>query len=259
MTKQHISLPKSSLLRFSNSGVFHYLDLSANAIVKSSAKSYNTGANYYPQGIEKLLSDNIETQLGKLNTALHELRSNSKQFGFSADALKKVFIECVVIQWLRIMRANTEIQKASLFGSILPTEFFSPLHHLEYNDCVAIGHDILSNSLINYDFCLGFIPEGNPSSFLLNTTHFVSFGSSILFVLSPQVCLHCMPQSSNFDVSNKDNGVIIQYEEAVVDSMIPHFIRIEQNYGDGHLIGYKNQLLKAQKFIKENDGKESTR
>lgn len=76
MAKHHISLPKSSLMRFSNNGVFHYLDLLSNTIKTCTAKSYNTGENYYPPEIEKQISNNIETILGRINNFLLNFRQN---------------------------------------------------------------------------------------------------------------------------------------------------------------------------------------
>lgn len=69
---QHIYLPKSTLKEFMVNNRLYYLDLKSNIIKRSTAKSFNTIDNYYPNDSEAFLSKEVETRIGILQIQVKE-------------------------------------------------------------------------------------------------------------------------------------------------------------------------------------------
>lgn len=254
MSRHHISLPKTTLLRFSNSGNLSYMDLRTNIIEETKAKSYNTAINYYPSHSENYLSAGIETELGRLATKMENYRSKNTPFRYDFEKIA----DWIIAQWVRTSNAREVSQKGSMFGNILPSEWYSQFIRNSFEGFVGVGKNILKNSIQNHDIKLGFTLKDSRSTFLLNTTHCLFVNDLIFFILSPHTCICCIPPRYDY----KESDLVI-FDDVFIDSLIPSYIHHETRSGDGHLIGHKDQLLKVKKYVDESkdilqNGEQST-
>jgi len=249
MPKDHISLPKTTLLKFSNSGVFKYLELKRNKIFSGKAATYNTEESYYSSRIEKLLSDEIEKKIGRLSSDIEKCRNDNKEFTWHPDELKKICYSWIIVQWIRTVNAKEGFRKASVFKDVLPPQIYTLFMNENIDKFLSYGERVfekLPAQGMDLEVSLCMLPKNCASTFLLPTTHFMGVNSGLFFILSPHSCVFYAPKE------RIPSDQIVTLSDEAVDSLIEHFVRHETNHGDGHLIGYEEQLIKAQKYIKEN-------
>ncbi len=254
MSNDHIIIPKSTLLQFSNpkSGTFNYLDLAGNKIYTAHAKTYNTCKNYYPPDKEKYLSSQIETPMGRLRTIL-----SSFTYGENVIQLPKTVkqdtIRCIVVQILRNPDYIKKVQAESVFGGIIPWQLYSPLHQSDYN-LIDKSIELFERAFANYDVNICVINQHNDFSFILPPEHFLSTGRNIFLVLSPYHAILLLPAEINAKYYSS-NGYLAYAEIESYSEILPLYsktIKEQINKGEQcHIIGLKDQLQKLQILIKE--------
>ena len=258
MSGHHITLPKSSLLRFSKSGKFYYLDVKNNIVKQAFARTYNKVDDYYPNEIEKFLSDEIETVMGRLYKKLDSFVSNKDYFIYYPE-IKEDIIRIVAIQRLRIKDTQRLIKSKSLYTQFfyLPDEYYSPLHRVDtelLQQSITLYNDLLVDYEVN--FC---IVDSNfcSSTFLLPTSHCLCFGNIIFIILSPKYAFVLHPKELKHDLLKNQyicNNIFIS-PYFVIDNVLvfkqlhEKYIEAEKSYDNGILIGQKHQLQEIQKRL----------
>ena len=258
MSNHHISIPKSTLLTFSNSGNFNYLDLNDNTIHAGQASSYNTGKDYYPESTEAYLDSKIETKIGRLRKKLNSDREkvfysdDTKQLVYPINKINRYdhnqlqeVVAFIFAQWLRTETLRNIIKGNSVLSNIIPDEYYQ--QYFNYNLKGNVEHaknvkELHLNNLANtHNAIPSIIPTICESSFLLNSTHFFSFGDWVIFVLSPYTCICFVPKR----YEKYENEPVMIFDDTTRNTLIKHSVQFEIKYGDGRLIGHKPQLLKA--------------
>jgi len=248
-SNNHISLPKTTLLKFSTSGNIKFLDIKSNTIKPRKAATYNTSESYYSENIENFLSTKIETEIGRLSKNIEKYRNDSTAFSWNPDELREIVFSWIVVQQMRTDKAKEDLRAVSIFKDIFPQNIYAQFVSENFGVFYNYGKRIFDNFPnlgFNLDISLCILPTSCESTFLLPTTHCIGVQSGLFFILSPVSCIFYAPQK------NLPKNRLVQFADDGVDYLIEHFIRNEAQHGDGHLIGHENQLLKAQKFIREN-------
>lgn len=111
----HILIPKCVLKKFAlNNGRLFYYDLKASRIVFGNAATLNTQKEYYSEEVERFLSKNIETPVGKLIAKLFDWYNNRVE---NTDS--KLVLESENLQALKnyvyslLVRSPMTVQKVS--------------------------------------------------------------------------------------------------------------------------------------------------
>ena len=256
MSQDHIIVPKSTLLQFSDpkSGIFHYLDLADNKIYTAHAKTYNTGNDYYPPDKEQYLAQRIETPMGRLRKLLNSFTSGEKVIQLP-NTVKADAIRCIAVQILRNPDYIKKVQSESIFGDSIPWQFYSPLHHPGY-DLIDKCINLFEKALINYDVNICVINEHNQFSFILPPEHFFSTGKNIFLVLSPFHAILLLPTETNAKYYSQD-GYLAYAEIEQYSEILPLYLKIIKEHMKDrdhcHIIGLKNQLQKLQSLISDFD------
>lgn len=249
MSNDHIAIPKSTLLEFSNSGVFYYLDLKTNQINRASAKSYNTKANYYPPEMEKYLSGSIESCMGRIRALLKAFTEDHKEFCFYPK-IKDDAVKCFAVQLLRNPNIIEQIRAESIFGGVLPLKAYSPLHQ-NNRQLLDKSIAVAEKNLACYGINIAVIKKDKSFSFILPTDHFLSTGKNIFLVLSPYHALILLPETDNSKFYTNDG--FLQYCEienySELESLYIRAMKTEIKYNPSHIIGLKNQLEILQKYV----------
>ena len=249
MSNDHITIPKSTLLEFSNSGVFHYLDLKTNQINRASARSYNTKANYYPPEMEQYLSGSVESCMGRIRALLKAFTEGHKDFCFYPGT-KEDAVKCFAVQLLRNPYIIEQARANSILGNSLPLELYSPLHQ-RTRQLLDKSIAIAEKNLANYDINIAIIKKDKSFSFILPTDHFLNTGKNIFLVLSPYHALILLPREDNSKFYTND-GFLQYCEFENYSELEPLYIRTlktEMKYNPSHIIGLKNQLEILQKYV----------
>lgn len=253
MSRDHVVLPKSSLLRFSVSGKIHYLSLIDNVIKTAFAKTFNTKENYYPTNTEQFLSKDIETTMGRLAKSLDDFVSSKGQFVFE-DSIRDDLIRCMAVQTLRIPDTIKHIRSQSLFGQFfkLPDAFYSPLHR-DGDKIVQMAIDAFERILINHEVNMCIIDrECCASSFILPTSHYLGIGTNILFILSPFHAFVLLTKEDN-EMYKDDSGAQRYFTIRSDEELIPickKAVEDESKLESKRIIGLRDQLGKIQNLIK---------
>lgn len=255
MAKNHIALPKSSLMRFSKNGSVKFLDLQNNRIRRAFAKTYNTAMDYYPDETEDFLQKAVETPLGKLYEALEDFSNNKSSYIYPPQ-IKESLIVNIAIQYLRAPNASRFIKTQSIFARLLnlPDLHCSPLHRIDLpltEQAIDIFREVFQNHEVN--ICI--VNKDNcSSSFVLPTCHYYGIGPLVFFILSPYHAFVLIPKELNdiyrtgdrlryFRVNN-NNDFESQYKEIIKQELV---------YGDGKLIGLEEQLKIIQEYRRKVD------
>jgi len=244
----HISLPKSTLLKFSKNGNIKFLDLKSNKIIHGKAATYNTREAYYSKNIEKFLSGKIETKIGRLSSDIEKYRNDGTGFSWNPNEIKKIAYGWIIAQWIRTNNAKEDVRAKSVFKDIFPAPLYAQFINENFDKFVGYGEQIfekLPSQGLDLEVSLCILPKACKSTFLLSTTHFIGVNSGLFFILSPYSCVFYAPKE------HIPEEHLVSFDDEAVDSLIRHFIKNESLYGDGHLIGFENQLLKAKKYVEE--------
>lgn len=244
MSMDHITLPKTTLMQFSESGRFHYLDVKTNQIFSASAASYNTRENFYPEEKENFLSSQIETVIGRLRKMLVDFKDINDKIQLPIT-IKEDVIRCLAIQVARMPNFVSDIHSQSEFAEILhiPEEYFSPLHR-EGDKLINMAIERYQSLLSDYDVNVCVIEKQRPFSFILPTSHHLSTGKNIIFVLSPCRAIMLLPAKDNEKYYSPE-GDLGYLDFQTYTDLIPLYkktIQAEQKNKEGRIIGLKNQL-----------------
>jgi hypothetical protein len=249
MASHHISLPRTTLMQFSKSGAFYYLDIFDNQIKKAYAETYNTEDNYYPTDTERFLSTEIETIIGRLRKRLDDFITRKPELSINRKMIDDA-IKCLAVQQLRVPTFIEIVKSKSVYGGILnfPDEFFSPLHRGDYDRSVHLFQETLSG----YEMNVCTIAENSGFSFILPVSHCLCVGKLVLIVLTPYRALALLPSEDNAKYYMPDGGLaclsINQYSE-----LVPLYMKTvqEEKRRGGRIVGLKDQLETIQRAISE--------
>lgn len=249
MANGHIILPKSTLLRFSDvrSGSFCYLDLHDHLIKIERAANFYTCEEYYPPQIEKLLSDKVESVLGRIYAKLDILFDDHTDTYCLPEALFADIIMIIAIQRMRMPKMFKFGAQKSVIGQFINwPDPSSMLQFEEYNIDEGIG--IFEKIFKDYTPTVSII-DGCSASFVLPSSHCFTLDDYWYFVLSPDRAIALCPNYINLN----DNG--IRGFEVIDDNdffvcYYSDIIHNELKYGEGFLVGLRPELEKIQYYIK---------
>lgn len=248
MSNDHIIFPKSSLLRFSQSGKFTYLDLKDNMIKGAFAKTYNTAEEYYPPTTEKFLSREIETLLGRLNSSLDVFFGAETDTYTMPPEIFENIIKCLAIQRLRLPKTMELINQKSIFAqfAVHSVQVPSPLQfgNLFIQDAIRA----YTETFKNHTATVCVVDKNCSASFVLPSLHSYELKGFIFLVLSPDRAFVLQPK----EFGRKNNGSKSYIRVTDDDDFVPGYeslINDELNYGDGILVGLRSELQKIQSYI----------
>lgn len=251
LSKAHILLPKSTLLRFSDtkSGGFDFLMVDKNVIKRAFAKTYDVEPNYYPEDIEGFLNE-LESKLGMLNEAIEAFIENKGQLVYDHDLVDLLAL-CCTVQLLRVPDMMRITRSKSFYGKFgfFDDKFYSLLH--SDRDFALNSIAKIQRSFRNYEanFCL--VDDKCSLSFLLPSAHWFGGDDQIFFVISPRIAFLLMPKEMNnrYRDGNKQRYMLIENEN-VMRSIYARELVSERQWKNPVLIGYKKDLLIAQEIKK---------
>lgn len=246
MSKDHIALPKSSLLRFSNNGQFWYLDLQDDVIKRSAAKTYNTAETWYPYPAEQYLST-LETKMGRLAKSLADFRLTQSVFTYPEN-MKDTLITWIAVQSMRHPDFAKQIRQKSILDEIAyisPDEnrWFSPLHLSE--ELIQKGINIYKKYLNELIVNTASIDENCVLTWCLTPEHYFCHNNSFFFPLSPYDAVALTPRESymknpdtvvgnkvirgriGFKTDNDIEPLMKACLKATAQSTIPHLVGLK--------------------------------
>ena len=106
MANRHICVPKQTLLRFSNKGNLNYfnlenLDLKNKVISDATPDDFLTQQDYYLLEAEKILSDKIETEMGRLYKKTDDALKTKQIIPKTIRKLHEIAKKIIAVQSLR--------------------------------------------------------------------------------------------------------------------------------------------------------------
>lgn len=249
MANHHIILPKSTLLRFSDkSGSFYYLDLHDQVIKCERATNFYTCNDFYPDNIERLLSNRVETRLGRINSKLEEIFSNNQDtFCFPENLLDDV-ISVIAIQRMRMPQMfKIGLQKSVIAQFLKWPDIASILQIKDYD--IEAGINIFKNLFKDHTPTFSFIQDCS-SSFILPSAHCFSCKNIVYLVLSPLKAIVLCPKDINIHDNTGATGFEVIDEEDHFVKYYSNIIQDELENGEGFLVGLQPELKKIQKLMK---------
>ena len=251
MATNHVILPKTTLNQFSKSGKIAYLNLKDKKIHYSTAKSFNTKENYYPDETEKFLSSEIETSIGRIRVELDNFAADGKETFVLTPEFQKSAFECVLIQLMRRPSFMKEIREKSIFKELnVPDEFFSGLHRgKKYID---IAFKAVEKSLSKYAVTICTIDQNQDFSFILPSAHGFSAGNKMFFVVSPYRSVVLLPKEDlkRYAVGINEEYFYYTFENyQVLESVYKKAMEAEEKDGVGKIVGLESQLKRIQNML----------
>lgn len=225
--KDHIILPKATLMRFMDDKTqrIYYLDLNDldNISVKSIyPKSYHSSQNYYNPEYDNRVKK-YETSMGELYKEISIAIDQKADINTDAETLKKQIIDFMTIEFQRSVIAddnmlekykNQQQKENDKFDSLMFQAGMMTAERIEYSvnyrekaKSIETFRDYAQNILgtINsaivatyYNFSpkILYIPENCNYDFLLPPLHFVGNDQFACFILSPSIALALYPVSA---------------------------------------------------------------
>jgi len=238
--KSHITLPKSTLNRFSRNGSLTYYDLNNKKIGKCSVRNFCVQENYFSKETEDYLSRELERKLGLLNKRLEKFNNRSEPF-LVTEQDQKLIIDAVVFQTFRNPK-TAEILKNNCISDLL---FNSPNNF--YNEWLLIENNFLRykkflSNILN-EFRLNILEIRCNGYFFLPTFHYTEFQNQILFIMSPKMAFILMPPHKiNQYIDELGPLYALIHEPEILEAINKNIIKYEQEYGLGLVIGNEEDL-----------------
>jgi hypothetical protein len=270
--RSHITIPRSSLLRFAESddkgqNVVSYYDKTEKTI-KTVGANDNRRSGYYSSAFEKCLSDNVETVLGDINAKIVKFESDGEVF-FNA-ALKAHIVKIIALQSIRTPDVYKQIMDKERMENFIDDNAKTLKERTGYNipdDEILKFKDrysteknqreifyteeratqvIQSWDKLLFDFFPNFsvIPNGSICSFTLTDSHCYSVGSIFYVPFSPRYALMLVPNAmkEQFYMTGVDGVRVTKYLTCTEERAIAIF---EANMKDDKY----NRLFGSRAFL----------
>jgi len=226
-------LPKSTLLRFSKSGIVYYFDTNKKKVEKTTATSFMTQQDYYNGFIEDYLSKKVETKLGRIHNEFSLFNCKSLDLLNIDRNFTQEILDIILIQLIR----NPNYAK-SISGKFNISEDV-------FSNVMLNGFDCYKNNIHNgMNYQATALLNRTNKEFFLPSTHSYSVKhkgiESIILILSPKEAVVLI--NKHFYQSNYQGcyAEVTSIEE--IDKMNYECLMFDGKYGVGKIIGNKLQL-----------------
>ena len=241
--KDHIILPKATLMRFMDNKTqrIYYLDLNDldNISVKSIfPKSYHSSPNYYNPEYDNRVKK-YETSMGELYKEILIAIDQKTDINIDADTLKKQIIDFMTIEFQRSVIAddnmlekykNQQQKENDKFDSLMFQAGMMTAKRIEYSvnyrekaksietfrgyaqNILGTINSAIEATYYNFSPKILYIPENLNYDFWLPPLHFVGTDQFACFILSPSIALALypvLPAGSLMMIADKERVEII--------------------------------------------------
>lgn len=178
----HKLLPKCILKNFSNNGRLFSYDVLKGTLAITSAKQFNTEANYYSVAMEQQLSQNVEQPLGVLVAYL------KKKFDLEPILLRKKHIQ-TIHNYIYTLLARSPNMFTSVYDGLLFKEFFTLQQIHDFT--VADAFNLMQQDNFLNSYKITFLFNRTADEILLASDGYTQYqsGQEIVLIvpLSPKI------------------------------------------------------------------------
>lgn len=284
--KDHIILPKATLMRFMDDKTqrIYYLDLNDldNISVKSIyPKSYHSSPNYYNPEYDNRVKK-YETSMGELYKEISMAIDQKADLNIDAETLKKQIIDFMTIEFHRSVIAddnmlekykNQQQKENDNVDSLMFQAGMMTTERIEYSvnyrekaksnetfrnyaqNILGTQNSAIAATYYGFSPKILYIPENCNYDFLLPPLHFVGNDQFACFILSPSIALTLYPvpaESPLMLTANKEKVEIINLR--ILESISVFSSTYKETVGrKEHLEKLKDRIVKIKSICKTSE------
>lgn len=243
----HKQLPKCILKNFSNHGRLFSYDVLERTYSATSANKFNTEDNYYSEGIEQQLSQNIERPLGVLVSYL------KKEFASQQLLIKKTH-EQTIRKYMSSLMARSPDMLISVYNELIFKIFYTPQQVHDFTVADALNLMQQDNFLNSYK--ITFLFNRTADEILLASDGFTHFqaGQEVILIIpvSPKIAFLLYQGTDIYD------GKIIHVNIENLSQLNQITVEQQRQRKHGYVLASKKEQL--EKVIEgKNDKNEKQR